>query len=246
MSRGHQNDPKVGDAELAAGLHDVCAGLAVGIGLLKDSDGSAGGARAVGVVIDAFEDALAELRRLSRMVVDRSMPRRHRGDLSDALQLEARSVGIALELDLIGKDDWLAGEQAELIRLVGREAIRNVKRHSGTASCRMTIDASNCPLVLRVRDQGAGMRLDSREGDGIAVLKELATTMGCELTIESQPGVGTEVILVGRRCPLTGTQRDDRGLRDERLRSVVADESLGSRKRVAAGRPIRPSEEQIT
>jgi len=122
MPGQHRKDPTVGRAELAAGLHDVSAGLAIGIGLLKASDESAGGVRALGVVIAAFEEALAELRRLSRTIGDRGASTRRRTDLRQSLQREASMAGIALDLELIGDDGWLAADQDELMRMTAREA----------------------------------------------------------------------------------------------------------------------------
>ncbi|MGH9553501.1 MAG: hypothetical protein ACRD3W_29230, partial [Terriglobales bacterium] len=147
-------------------------------------------------------------------------------------------AGVVLELDLVGLDDWLPIDDAELIRLAAREAIRNVKRHSGVAMCRMNVDLSDCPFVLRVRDWGGGISGEARPGSGIVMLTDLASAMGCDLRIRSQPGLGTELILTGRRCPYRSGTPSESGDGEVRLRSVVAEESLGSRKRVAPTRPI--------
>jgi signal transduction histidine kinase len=246
MPGQHQRDPIVGRAELAAGLHDVSAGLAIGIGLLKASDETAGGARALGVVIAAFEESLAELRRLSHRIGDRSTSKRRRTDLRDSLRREARMAGIALELELIGDDGWLAADQDELILMTAREAIRNVKRHAGSASCHITVDLSDCPFVLRARDWGAGIVPGAQTGDGIETLRELAVAMGCELSVRSQPGLGTELTLVGRYCPRARQKPTELKGGDLGLRSVGAEESLSSRRRVAARRPFGDSGQQIT
>jgi signal transduction histidine kinase len=230
---------------LAVELHDVSGDLAVGIALLKgwrEAEGT-GKQAEPDRAIEVFELVLAELRHLLRTVsrVARSRP----VSLRESLELEAKTAGIVLELILAGKESWLSRAQAELVRLTGREAIRNVKRHSGSKRCRLAIDFSSCPFVLTARDWGAGIQSESRPGGGIALLEALADEMGAALTTSSQPGMGVELTLTGPRCVLARSA--DRTTRQQAsLRSVVAEKSLGSRKRVAAGRPIEASGQQIT
>ncbi len=121
-----------------------------------------------------------------------------------------------------------------------------MKRHAGSANCRMTVDLSDCPFILRARDWGAGIGPGAQMGDGIETLRELAAAMGCELSVRSQPGLGTELTLVGRDCPRARQKSTEYRGGDPGLRSVVADESLSSRRRVAARRPFGDSGQQIT
>jgi len=165
--------------------------------------------------------------------------------LRESFELEAKANGIDLELTLAGKESWLSRAQAELIRLTGREAIRNVKRHAGSKQCRLAIDLTTCPFVMTARDWGAGIQPDSQFGGGIALLEALADECGAALRISSQPGLGVELTLTGPRCVLAPDAH--RPIRQQsELSSVVADESPGSRKRVAARRPIGPLGQQIT
>lgn len=234
-------------AWLAVRLHDVSAGLAVGVGLLKgwkefaisDQRPDPLGA------LEVFEQVLAELRQLSRAISERAPVRNRPASVRESLVREAKTAGVDLELRLTGEVGWLSDGQAELIRLAGREAIRNVKRHSAASRCRITIDLSTCPFVLTARDWGAGIQREARPGGGIALLEDLAGQMGATLKISSQPGLGVELTLTGQRCVVTRGADQPIGHQDG-LRSVVADESLGSRKRVAARRPIAPLEQQIT
>jgi len=201
---------------LAAQLHDISAGLAVGIGLLKSVDSAAlsDSSPAIGI-LEAVLGDLKEIAPFTRRV------RRGHGhlELASGLRKEAARLGVELELDLVGDSAWLAVDQIELLRLAGREAIRNVARHSGAAKCRMTIDVSDCPFVLRARDWGAGINPEAKVGNGIRGLRDLATSIGCELAVGSQPGLGTVLVLAGQRCPRTLSGR----VEPAQLRSVVAD-----------------------
>lgn len=247
MATGADRDPADAQSRLAVRLHDVTAGLAVGIGLLKGlkQSGDAGPGPDCDGAIEAFEAVLTDLKQLAPDST-RARPRHRRLGLGDLLDKEARRIGLALDLEIVGHDDWLAVDQAELLRLAGREAMRNVKRHSGTTKCRMTIDLSDCPFLLTARDWGAGIGPEAMVGAGIGGLRELASTMGCHLSIRSQPGLGTELVLTGRGCPHNSKRPIGREAGERLLRSVVAEESLSSRRRVAARGPIAASDQQIT
>jgi signal transduction histidine kinase len=205
---------------MAAHLHDIAAGLAVGIGLLKELSGTSRPQGKVG--IDVLESVLAEVKQLSHLPQTAQI-RSRRPDLASGLREEATRLGVALELDLTGAGDWLTFQERELLRLVAREGIRNVKRHSGTAKCHLRIDLSVCPYVLRARDWGAGIDPTSKAGNGINRLRDLAASLGSELAIGSQPGMGTVLVLVGRRCPYSRQKAPAGQFDDAPLRSVVAD-----------------------
>jgi two-component system sensor histidine kinase DesK len=229
---------------LAVHLHDLAGDLAVGLALLKGSGWSSQQPEP-DRTIEVCEQVLTELRQLSRTASEGVHARRPPASVRESLLREATTAGVDLELSLTGNDGSLADEQAELVRLAGREAIRNVKRHSGATRCRIAIDLSSCPFVLTARDWGAGIQPEARLGGGIALLEALAREMGAALKISSQPGLGVEFTLTGPRCVLTrGPSQSNHG--EGHLRSVVADESAGSRKRVAPRRPIARSGQQIT
>jgi hypothetical protein len=78
--------------------------------------------------------------------------------------------------------------------------LRNVRRHSGVRVCRISLNLSTCPFALRARDWGGRLEPEARIGDGIRLLVRLAEGMGCQLRIESLPGLGTELQLVGPPC----------------------------------------------
>jgi len=66
--------------------------------------------------------------------------------------------------------------------------------------------------------------------------------MGAELKVSSQPGLGVQLKLKGPMPRAVEMARDP----SASVRSVVAKESLSSRKRVATRRPFSGFEQQIT
>ncbi len=187
---GKRRRVELSRSELAARIHDVSSGVAVGIGLLGAEPESAKG---------VFERLLGDLRRLQEEIRG-DRPGQDGLDAATSLREEAHRIGVTLELRVVGNTSWLTSAEISLIRLAGQEALRNVRRLAGSARCRMTIDASGCPFVLRVRDWGAGIPIDARAGAGLRGLRQLAEESGCQVSIGSLPGLGTELVLVGRHC----------------------------------------------
>jgi len=244
MDAPPRRSSSAGTAWLAVHLHEVSAGLAVGIGLMKGWQESRPGTvpQAPKDALDVLEQVLGELKELSRTVAGETLANSQAATLRECLIQEANSIGVELDLEVAGRESSLSKEEAELIRVVCREAIRNVKRHSGTSGCRIRINLSARPFVLTVRDWGAGIGALEQAGDGLALLEALAGEIGAELKVSSQPGLGVQVSLKG---PMPGTTDLARGPGTS-VRSVVAKESLSSRKRVAARRPFSGFEQQIT
>lgn len=229
---------------LAVRLHDAAAGLAIGIGLVKGWQESRTGIEqhAPNYALEVLEQVLMELRELSRTLSSQAPPSHRPATLRECLHREAKAIGVALDLKVAGQESSLSGNAAELIRVVCREAIRNVKRHSGTSRCRIDIDLSARPFVVMARDWGSGIQARGSAGTGITLIETLARAMGAELSVSSQPGLGVELMLKGPGPRASDVANDLEGS----VRSVVAKESLGSRKRVASRRPFPPFEQQIT
>lgn len=202
MVRRPVRKPKHSSADLAVRLHDAAAGLAVGIGLLKVEGEATHMVRLqqTDQALAILVEVQANLSQLSRTSADIGPRWNVPSNFPLALKREAARLGVRLELTVIGEIDWLPPNHYELVWLAGREGLKNVRRHSGTAVCRMRLDVSGCPFVLRIRDWGGGIEPKSRLGDGIGLLRQMAEGMGCSLNIASQPGLGAELVLVGPPC----------------------------------------------
>jgi signal transduction histidine kinase len=189
-------------AELAVRLHDAAAGLAVGIGLLKVEAEATHIARLqqTDQALAILVDVQANLSQFSRATADLGPRWSLPSNLPLALKREAARLGVRVDLTVIGETNWLSPNHYELVWLTSREGLKNVRRHSGTAVCRIRLDVSGCPFVLRIRDWGGGIEPRPRLGDGIGHLRQMAEGMGCALNIGSQPGLGAELALVGPPC----------------------------------------------
>ncbi|MHC4985866.1 MAG: sensor histidine kinase [Planctomycetota bacterium] len=73
---------------------------------------------------------------------------------------------------------------------IAQEAVTNAMRHSGCHTVHLTLDREDGDLVLAVTDEGIGFDVESAAmvGLGLRIMRERATSVGAELTVESQPG----------------------------------------------------------
>ena len=126
-------------------------------------------------------------------------------ELADALEAMARELlggsAVRLETDLAGAatvERNLPPEAVhELVQIV-REALSNVARHSNATWAELKLAAVGNAATLVVADDGAGFDQHQRLGSGhfgLANLRDRAAALSGTLTIESEPGLGTRIIL---------------------------------------------------
>jgi signal transduction histidine kinase len=129
--------------------------------------------------------------------------------LGDALELMAGEIlgasPVLLETDLAGAAEVerrLPPEGIHEIIQIAREAISNVARHSGAARATLRLAAVADGATLSILDDGAGFDVGVRLGSGhfgLANLRDRAAALAGTLTIDSDPGNGTRIIV---RFPL--------------------------------------------
>jgi signal transduction histidine kinase len=125
--------------------------------------------------------------------------------LNDLVQaLEANGVEVGLDIQQIA----LAPMDELLLLRVTREALRNVATHADASTVLVKLDQSRIGrVVLQVNDDGKGFtaaNADSSRSEGhlgLQLLYDLANDVGADLTIDSTPGIGTNLRLelIGQR-----------------------------------------------
>ena len=119
--------------------------------------------------------------------------------LADLVQaLESSGVEVTLDID----DVDLAPMDGLLFLRVTREALRNVATHADASQVLVRLEQQRLGrLVLQVNDDGRGFtaaNADSSRSEGhlgLQLLYDLANDVGADLTIDSTPGVGTNLRL---------------------------------------------------
>jgi signal transduction histidine kinase len=188
---------------VARDLHDETAQALVAIGrqldlLLLDLDNRGAAEQRVETIHRLVDNSLDGVRRLSRnlrpaVLEDLGLvPALH----SHADELHQLGLDVAIEVD--GAPDHLPPEVAYAVFRVAQEALNNVARHAAVSQARITLHCSSEELVLLISDRGSGFANPNKrraEGQGLVNMRDRATDIGAELSIESRPGQGTTVRL---------------------------------------------------
>lgn len=88
--------------------------------------------------------------------------------------------------------------ESNLLR-IGQEALTNATRHAHADEIRVELVYNRDQVCLCVKDNGRGFgvgSIPSSEGFGLLGMSERAERIGAQLTIRSQPGQGTEIIVI--------------------------------------------------
>ena len=119
------------------------------------------------------------------------------GDLRRQAEEFARVYGIRVEISSNGAEDMLTSHQREVVAQVVREALTNVRRHSGSTVCRVRMAFAAKPFMVEVSDEGRGFAARGGAGYGLMGMRERAAGIGGRLEVVSTEGRGTTVFLFG-------------------------------------------------
>jgi signal transduction histidine kinase len=120
------------------------------------------------------------------------------GDLRRQADEFARLYSIRVELSNSGTEDQLTAQQREVVAQVVREALTNVRRHSGSSICRVKMAFDARPFLIEVSDEGRGFHKGGgAAGYGLVGMRERAAGVGGRLEVVSTEGRGTTVFLFG-------------------------------------------------
>jgi len=112
-----------------------------------------------------------------------------------------RDIGLRLDVpDAVRGQRLGVGVRRDLL-LIFKEAVNNAARHSDCTEVWIELVLERAQLVMRVSDNGRAFNLDDIDGDGYGIdsMQRRATAIGADLSIESEQGKGTTIIL---RSPL--------------------------------------------
>jgi len=115
--------------------------------------------------------------------------------LNDYTLLFGAQEHLLVYLDVACDDRRLPPSVREALYRVAQEALHNVARHAHATRVDVRLTCEGDRVALTVRDDGVGFDTASaNKGLGIGNMQERLMALGGRLDIESQPGVGTEVI----------------------------------------------------
>jgi two-component system sensor histidine kinase UhpB len=117
--------------------------------------------------------------------------------LRTQLKLFSSSTGIETRISTRGDASQLGADAEIAVYRVAQEALTNAARHGSPGRVDVELFVDPTGTELRVRDDGEGFDIGSRQGDGLGVdgMAERARLLGGELDLRSAPGKGTTVEL---------------------------------------------------
>jgi PAS domain S-box-containing protein len=126
------------------------------------------------------------------------------GNLQSALhrlvtQIRAAANDTTLYYEVKGAAYSLPTEVENNLLRMGQEALTNAIKHANANEIRVQLVYDRDQVCLRVKDNGQGFGVGSMpasEGFGLLGMSERAEHIDAQLTIRSQPGQGTEIIVV--------------------------------------------------
>jgi signal transduction histidine kinase len=128
------------------------------------------------------------------------------GDLWTALEQFISTMPSSIETrliyDIIGKPYRLPPETENHLLRIGQEAFTNAIKYAHAGEIRVELVYEPTLCFLRVKDNGRGFEVTPTtlsQGFGLLGMTERAEHIGAQLSIESQLGQGTEVLVTVNR-----------------------------------------------
>lgn len=109
-----------------------------------------------------------------------------------ALASDLGAGGLSIEVSITAPPSTLSAAAEVACYRIAQEALTNVVRHSGAASCRLSLTV-NDRIVLSVEDSGRGIRPNTPDGVGLTSMRNRAEELGGTLDITSTADHGTVV-----------------------------------------------------
>jgi signal transduction histidine kinase/ligand-binding sensor domain-containing protein len=192
---------------IARGLHDTLLQNIQGLllrfhGISLGLPARGGARREMQAVLDQAEQALVDSR---RVITSMRVSTAHGEDLNGAFAMVGAALqdnfGARFKLTVQGKTVSLDGALGEEIYFIGREALLNAFEHAKAGEVELIISYGHPFFSLCVRDNGVGMDTASasqrqRDGHwGLSGMRERAGLIGGELSLLSEAGCGTHVVM---------------------------------------------------
>jgi PAS domain S-box-containing protein len=157
---------------------------------------------------DLARQSLEDLRKLTRgaMAEMRALLAELRpstltdADLGDLLRLLGNAftgrTNIPAQVDVVGQGTLPAEPQVAIYRIC-QEALNNVAKHAGASKVDLSLKNEGSSIDLSIRDDGQGFDPERTASGhyGLAMMQERAEAVGAQLSITSQPGHGTELVI---------------------------------------------------
>jgi PAS domain S-box-containing protein len=121
-------------------------------------------------------------------------------ELGDLLRLLGNSftgrTNVPAKVTIVGQGVLPADVQVAIYRIC-QEALNNILKHARARTVEIFLKHGEGSIELRIRDDGQGFDLERTSSGhyGLSIMRERAEGVGAQLSMMSQPGRGTELII---------------------------------------------------
>jgi signal transduction histidine kinase len=144
----------------------------------------------IGRVADELTEVIEELREMARGIHPAILSE---GGLGPALRLLARRAALPVELDI--RTETRPADRVEVAAYyVVSEALTNITKHARASSAHVTVEQREALLHLAIRDDGIG-GADPAGGSGLIGLRDRVQALGGAIEVNSRPGEGTAILV---------------------------------------------------
>ena len=163
---------------------------------------------------DLARQSLEDLRRLTRgaqaemraLLAELRPSTLTDSSLGDLLRLlgNALSGRINVPIDLAVNSEFILPAEVQIaFYRVCQEALNNIAKHAKASQVEMNLNKTGHVIELRIRDDGLGFNPEQTFSGhyGLSMMRERAEAVGALLTITSQPGQGTQLIIRWTESP---------------------------------------------
>jgi signal transduction histidine kinase len=144
----------------------------------------------IGRVADELTGAIEELSELARGIHPAILSE---GGLGPALRTLTRRTPIPVELDI--RTETRSPDPIEAAAYyVASEALTNTAKHARASYAHVTVEERDALLHLSIRDDGVG-GADPEGGSGLIGLRDRVQALGGSIEVNSRPGEGTAILV---------------------------------------------------
>ncbi|MBD2463559.1 AAA family ATPase [Oscillatoria sp. FACHB-1407] len=198
---------------MAREIHDTLAqsftGILLQVGaatqlLSNDSETDLAHLEILEIIDELARTGLAEARRSVAALRPQLL---EEGNLQDAMERLVNQMRVTANTTLIyqaqGEAFPLPAEVENHLLRIGQEALTNAMRYANASEILVELMYNSTQCLLRIKDDGQGFgvgSISSGSGFGLLGMSERAEHIGAQLTIQSQPGQGTEITVIVNRA----------------------------------------------
>jgi signal transduction histidine kinase len=184
--------------ELHDGLGPALAGVGYGLQAARNllaTDPAAAG-RLLDQMVAELDARIEDVRSLARELVPPVLLENGLPAALEELAARQRMAGLDVQLSIEGAPATLPLPLTTALYGIAVEAVRNVVRHAGATSCRLSLTGHpDGRLVMTVTDNGVGIPPHVEPGVGLQSMRERAEAIGASLTVAAAEQGGTRVEL---------------------------------------------------